>query len=122
MPETNTGNTLTGYWQFASLSDGPAPPRRYKCFILRKNTPCPYAATHLPQPPTRAVDALPTTVLEFGTPWCPIALRAQPFIEHALKRPGETAHIKVEDGPGQQLGQLKGQLSPRWWFLKNGRK
>ena len=30
----------------------------------------PYAATHLPQSPTRdAVDALPgTTVLEFGTP------------------------------------------------------
>ena len=84
----------------------------------------PYAATHLPQPPTRdAVDALPgTTVLEFGTPWCPHCLRAQPFIEHALKGQ-ETAHIKVEDGPGQRLGRsYKVKLWPTLVVLKNGQE
>ena len=82
----------------------------------------PYAATHLPQPPTRdAVDALPgTTVLEFGTPWCPHCLRAQPFIEHALKGQ-ETNHIKVEDGPGQRLGRSFGvKLWPTLVFLRDG--
>ena len=84
----------------------------------------PYAATHLPQPPTRdAVDALPgTTVLEFGTPWCPHCLRAQPFIEHALKSQ-ETAHIKVEDGPGQRLGRsYKVKLWPTLVVLKDGQE
>ena len=84
----------------------------------------PYAATHLPQPPTRdAVDALPgTTVLEFGTPWCPHCLRAQPFIEHALKDQ-ETAHIKVEDGPGQRLGRsYKVKLWPTLVVLRDGQE
>ena len=69
------------------------------------------------------MDALPgTTVLEFGTPWCPHCLRAQPFIEHALKGQ-ETAHIKVEDGPGQRLGRsYKVKLWPTLVVLKNGQE
>ncbi len=84
----------------------------------------PYAATHLAEPPTReAVDALSgTAVLEFGTPWCPHCVRAQPLLEHALKSE-PTAHIKVEDGPGQRLGRsYKVKLWPTLIFLKDGQE
>ena len=84
----------------------------------------PYAATHLAQPPTReTVDALPgTTVLEFGTPWCPHCVRAQPFIEHALKSQ-ETSHIKVEDGPGRALGRsYRVKLWPTLVVLRQGQE
>ena len=84
----------------------------------------PYAATHLPQPPTRdAVDALPgTTVLEFGTPWWHHRRRAQPLIKQALKSQ-ETAHITVEDGPGQRMVRsYQVKLWARLVVLKNGQE
>lgn len=48
----------------------------------------PYTAAHAAQEPARAdVDALSgATVLEFGTPWCPHCIGAQPLLEAALSR------------------------------------
>ena len=84
----------------------------------------PYESHHLAQPPTldQVERVRGVAVLEFGTPWCPHCLRAQPFIEHALKSQ-ETAHIKVEDGPGQRLGRsYKVKLWPTLVVLKNGQE
>lgn len=85
----------------------------------------PYTAQHLTTPPTRAeVDALPgTTVLEFGTPWCPHCTGAQPLIEQALQGLPQVQHIKVEDGPGQRLGRsYKVKLWPTLIVLKDGQE
>ena len=85
----------------------------------------PYAATHLPQPPTRdAVDQLQgTAVLEFGTPWCGHCQRAQPLIAQALQDRANVQHIKVEDGPGQPLGRsYRVKLWPTLVFLKDGQE
>ena len=85
----------------------------------------PYAAQHLPEPPTRAeMDQRPgTTVLEFGTPWCSHCQRAQPLIAAALQDRADVAHVKVEDGPGQRLGRSFGvKLWPTLVVLKDGRE
>ena len=85
----------------------------------------PYAAQHLPEPPTRAeMDQRPgTTVLEFGTPWCGHCQRAQPLIERALQGRDDVAHVKVEDGPGQRLGRSFGvKLWPTLVVLKDGQE
>ena len=85
----------------------------------------PFAATHLPQPPTRdAVDQLPgAAVIEFGTPWCGHCRRAQPLIEQALQARDDVRHIKVEDGPGQRLGRSFGvKLWPTLVFLQGGQE
>lgn len=85
----------------------------------------PYTAQHLTTPPTRAeVDALPgTTVLEFGTPWCPHCTGAQPLIEQALQSLPQVQHVKVEDGPGQRLGRsYKVKLWPTLIVLKEGQE
>ena len=84
-----------------------------------------YAAQHLAQEPSRAdVDALPgNTVLEFGTPWCPHCIGAQPLIEHALAGRANTVHIKVEDGAGKPLGRsYRIKLWPTLVVLKNGQE
>ena len=84
-----------------------------------------YTAQHLAQPPSRDdVDRLSgATVIEFGTPWCPHCLRAQPLIESALKGRPDVAHIKVEDGPGQPLGRsFRVKLWPTLVFLKDGQE
>ncbi len=83
----------------------------------------PYTAQHLAQEPTRAdVDQLPgATVLEFGTPWCPHCLGAQPLIEKALAHRADIAHIKVEDGAGKPLGRsYRIKLWPTLVVLKDG--
>lgn len=85
----------------------------------------PYTSQHLAEPPTReAVDALQgAAVIEFGTPWCPHCLRAQPFIEQALLRLPQVQHIKVEDGPGKRLGRsFKVKLWPTLVVLKDGQE
>lgn len=85
----------------------------------------PYAPQHLAQPPSRDdVDRLSgATVVEFGTPWCPHCLRAQPLIEAALKDRPDVAHVKVEDGPGQPLGRsFRVKLWPTLVFLKDGQE
>ena len=83
----------------------------------------PYVAQHVAQEPTRAeVDQLPgATVLEFGTPWCPHCIGAQPLIEKALAGRADTAHIKVEDGAGKPLGRsYRVKLWPTLVVLKDG--
>ena len=85
----------------------------------------PYAATHLPQPPTRdAVDALPgTTVLEFGTPWCGHCLRAQPHIQQALAVRSDVQHFNIEGGKGKPLGRSYSvKLWPTLVFLHDGQE
>jgi thioredoxin 1 len=85
----------------------------------------PYSARHLAEPPTReAVDALTgVAVLEFGTPWCPHCIGAQPLFEQALKDLPDVPHIKVEDGPGQRLGRsYKVKLWPTLVVLKDGQE
>ena len=82
-----------------------------------------YSAQHLAQEPTRAaVDALPgATVIEFGTPWCPHCLGAQPLMEQALGGRSDIAHIKVEDGAGKPLGRsYRIKLWPTLVVLKDG--
>ena len=83
----------------------------------------PYTAQHLAQEPARAdVDQLPgATVLEFGTPWCPHCIGAQPLIEKALTGRADIAHIKVEDGAGKPLGRsYRVKLWPTLVVLKDG--
>lgn len=84
-----------------------------------------YVAQHLAQEPSRAdVDALPgNTVLEFGTPWCPHCIGAQPLIEHALAGRADITHIKVEDGAGKPLGRsYRIKLWPTLVVLKDGQE
>lgn len=84
-----------------------------------------YTAQHLAQSPTREqTDHLPgATVLEFGTPWCGYCLRAQPNIKQALASRNDVAHVKIEDGPGQQLGRsYRVKLWPTLIFLQNGQE
>lgn len=66
-----------------------------------------YTATYADHEPARSdVDALPgITVLEFGAPWCPHCIGAQPLIEHAIAARDDVRHLKIEDGPGRALGR-----------------
>ena len=80
---------------------------------------------HLAQEPSRTeVEALPgNTVIEFGTPWCPHCLGAQPLIEAALSSRTDIGHIKVEDGPGKPLGRsYRVKLWPTLIFLRDGQE
>lgn len=84
-----------------------------------------FATQHLAQEPSRAeVDTLPGhTVIEFGTPWCPHCLGAQPLIEAALSPRADICHIKVEDGPGKPLGRsYRIKLWPTLVVLKDGQE
>lgn len=83
----------------------------------------PYAAQHLAQEPARAdVDQRSgATVLEFGTPWCPHCIGAQPLIEAALAQRADVEHIKIEDGAGKPLGRsYRVKLWPTLVMLKDG--
>lgn len=83
----------------------------------------PYISQHLAQEPARAeVEQLTgSTVLEFGTPWCPHCVGAQPLIEKALAGRADIAHIKVEDGAGKPLGRsYRIKLWPTLVVLKDG--
>jgi len=84
----------------------------------------PYAATFSPETLTRAeVDATRgPLVLEFGTDWCGWCQGAQPRIQAAFEQAGvDTAHVKIEDGPGRRLGRSFGvKLWPTLVFMCNG--
>lgn len=82
-----------------------------------------YAAQHLQHEPTRAdVDALPgITVLEFGTPWCPHCIGAQPLLEATLSARDGVRHLKIEDGSGKPLGRsYRIKLWPSVLVLRDG--
>ncbi len=82
-----------------------------------------YASKHLEHEPARAdVDALPgVAVLEFGTPWCPHCIGAQPLLEAALSARDDVRHLKIEDGPGKPLGRsYRIKLWPSVLVLRDG--
>jgi thioredoxin 1 len=74
------------------------------------------------EPERAAVDALPgVVVLEFGAPWCPHCIGAQPLIESALAGRSDVRHLKVEDGPGRPLGRsYRIKLWPSVLVLRDG--
>lgn len=83
----------------------------------------PYTAAYADDEPARSdVDALPgITVLEFGAPWCPHCIGAQPLIEHALAGCDDVRHLKIEDGPGRALGRsYRIKLWPSVLVLRDG--
>jgi thioredoxin 1 len=83
----------------------------------------PYNAVYADHEPERIqVDALPgPTVLEFGTPWCPHCIAAQPLLEAALNAYGAVRHLKIEDGPGRPLGRsFRIKLWPSVLLLRDG--
>ena len=82
-----------------------------------------YTAAYADHEPARSdVDALPgITVLEFGAPWCPHCIGAQPLIEHALAGRDDVRHLKIEDGPGRALGRsYRIKLWPSVLLLRDG--
>lgn len=76
------------------------------------------------QPERSAVDALPGVVaLDFGTNWCGYCQAAASHIDEALAPFASVRHIKVEDGPGRQLGRsFKVKLWPTVVVLKDGQE
>jgi thioredoxin 1 len=75
------------------------------------------------QEPTRdVVDAMPGDVLlEFGTPWCPHCIAAEPLLDHALSQRGAVAHLRIEDGRGRRLGRSFGvKLWPTLVLMRDG--
>lgn len=73
--------------------------------------------------PTRHdVDALTgLTLLEFGTDWCGHCRAAQSAIAQALSAHSGWRHLKVEDGPGRQLGRsFRVKLWPTLVLLRYG--
>ncbi|WP_343629012.1 thioredoxin family protein [Roseateles sp.] len=79
----------------------------------------------LTEPIRDAVDTLSRerpVLVEFGAPWCPHCINAQPLLEQAFEgRHENVQHIKVEDGKGQALGRsFKVKLWPTLIFLRDG--
>ncbi len=82
-----------------------------------------YTATYADDEPARSeVDALPgITVLEFGAPWCPHCIGAQPPIEAVLSNRADVRHLKIEDGAGRPLGRFyRIKLWPSLILLRDG--
>jgi thioredoxin 1 len=82
-----------------------------------------YRADYLAREPSRAeVDAVPgMVVLEFGAPWCPHCIGAQPALEGLLDGRDDVTHLKVEDGRGRPLGRGFGvKLWPTVVVLRAG--
>jgi thioredoxin 1 len=82
-----------------------------------------YNATYAEHEPARAdVDVSPgITVLEFGAPWCPHCIAAQPLLEAALAARDDVRHLKIEDGPGRLLGRsYRIKLWPSVLILRDG--
>ena len=78
-----------------------------------------YAAS---EPPRAEVDGLAgATVLEFGAPWCPHCIGAQPLLAAALAKHNDMRHLKIEDGPGRPLGRsFRIKLWPTVVLMRDG--
>jgi thioredoxin 1 len=75
------------------------------------------------QAPTREeIDRTPgLVVLEFGTDWCGFCRAAAPQVESLVGRHPGLKHLKVEDGPGRELGRsFRVKLWPNLVFLRDG--
>ncbi|AXK72926.1 thioredoxin [Lysobacter sp. TY2-98] len=82
----------------------------------------PASHAYVAQEPTRAaVDAMPgDVVLEFGAPWCPHCLAAEPLAEHALAE-HDVRHLRIEDGRGKPLGRsFRIKLWPTFVLMRDG--
>lgn len=80
------------------------------------------ARAYVAREPARAdVDAMPGEVLlEFGAPWCPHCLAAEPLVEHVLDG-RDVAHLRIEDGRGRALGRsFRVKLWPTFVLLRDG--
>ena len=83
----------------------------------------PMLSTYSENAPAREdVDALTgPALLEFGTDWCGHCQAAQPHLATAFADYPDLQHLKIEDGPGRQLGRsIKVKLWPTLIFLQNG--
>jgi thioredoxin 1 len=83
----------------------------------------PYSAIYAEHEPARNdIDALTgVTLLEFGAPWCPHCIAAQPLLEAALTVRDDVRHLKIEDGPGRPLGRsFRIKLWPSLIVLRDG--
>ncbi|NOT87520.1 MAG: thioredoxin family protein [Lysobacter sp.] len=82
-----------------------------------------YVHAYADREPARAdVDAIDgAAVLEFGAPWCPHCIAAQPLLEAALSARDDVRHLKIEDGPGRPLGRsFRIKLWPTVLVLRDG--
>jgi thioredoxin 1 len=81
-----------------------------------------YTRDYAAQEPARpAIDAhAGWLLLEFGAPWCPHCVGAQPVVEQ-WQGDHATDHIKIEDGKGRPLGRsFHVRLWPTLILLHNG--
>lgn len=76
------------------------------------------------QPTREHVEQLSGAVIvQFGTDWCGFCQAAEPVIEAALADQPNLQRLKVEDGPGRQLGRsFRVKLWPTLIFLRDGRE
>lgn len=72
--------------------------------------------------PTRAALEAGTgwQLLEFGVPWCPHCITAQPALKE-WSRGQDIAHLKIEDGKGRPAGRaFTVKLWPTLILLRDG--
>ena len=82
-----------------------------------------YVHAYADREPARAdVDMMSgAVVLEFGAPWCPHCIGAQPLLKAALAARDDVRHLKIEDGPGRPLGRsYRIKLWPSVLLLRDG--
>ena len=82
-----------------------------------------YQSRYLEEEPSRAdIDARPGwALLEFGAPWCPQCIGAQPLVQALLEGREDVDHLKVEDGRGRPLGRsFAVKLWPTLVLLRDG--
>jgi thioredoxin 1 len=83
----------------------------------------PYVHAYADREPTRAdIDAWSgVTLIEFGAPWCPHCIGAQPLLKEALLARSDVRHLKIEDGPGRLLGRsFRVKLWPSMIVMRDG--
>lgn len=60
-------------------------------------------------------------LLEFGAPWCPHCIAAEPLVEHALASRDDVVHLRIEDGRGRRLGRsFRVKLWPTFVLMRDG--